>query len=198
MTWHGLTRAPLTDASVYPPLGPEGMPVWVGVGGSPQSVIRVVRHDLQLMLAIIGGDPRRFRPFVDLYLQACDKMGRAPRPIGVHSPGFVAETDEDARERFWPHYREANARIGRERGWPPTTRERFVSEIEDGALYVGSPETVAQKIARNATALGIEHFDLKYATGPVPHADLMACIRLYGEQVIPRVREILDAQPATA
>ena len=198
VTWHGLTRAPLTDASVYPPLGAAVMPVWVGVGGSPQSVIRVVRHDLQLMLAIIGGDPRRFRPFVDLYLQACDKLGRAPRPIGVHSPGFVAETDEAARERFWPHYREGNARIGRERGWPPTTKERFVAEIEEGALYVGSPETVAQKIARNAAALRIAHFDLKYATGPVPHADLMSCIRLYGERVIPRVREILDAQPAAS
>ena len=191
ITWQGQTRTPLDNAQVYPPLGDGGMPVWVGVGGTPESVIRVVRHDLQLMLAIIGGEPARFRPFVDLYHEACTKLGRSPRPIGVHSPGFVAETDEAARETFWPGYRDNNSRIGRERGWPPITKERFLAEVEQGALYVGSPETVARKIAANVKILDLAHFDLKYATGPVAHENLLACIRLYGEKVIPRVRELL-------
>jgi alkanesulfonate monooxygenase SsuD/methylene tetrahydromethanopterin reductase-like flavin-dependent oxidoreductase (luciferase family) len=149
------------------------------------------------MLAIIGGDPARFRPFVDLYHRACRQLGQSARPIGVHSPGFVAETDEAAREALWPHYADMFGRIGRERGWPPVTKERFVSEVAHGALFVGSPETVARKIARTVRALGIERFDLKYSTGPMPHGELLDCIRLYGERVIPRVRELL-AEAATA
>lgn len=197
VTWQGETRAPLHEARVYPPLGPGGLVTWVGVGGSPESVVRVVRHDLQLMLAIIGGDPARFRPFVDLYHRACRQLGQSARPIGVHSPGFVAETDEAAREALWPHYADMFGRIGRERGWPPVTKERFLGEVAHGALFVGSPETVARKIARTVRALGIERFDLKYSTGPMPHGELMACIRLYGERVIPRVRELL-AEAAAA
>lgn len=191
VTWSGQTRSGLADQKVYPPLGPEGMVVWVGVGGSPESVVRVVRQDLQLMLAIIGGDARRFLPYVDLYKRACDQLGRAPRPIGVHSPGFVAETDEAAREALWPHYADMFGRIGRERGWPPVTKDRYLAEVEEGALYVGSPETVARKIADTVKALGLQRFDLKYTTGPMPHEQLMDCIRLYGERVIPMVREML-------
>lgn len=191
VTWSGQTRSGLADQKVYPPLGPEGMVVWVGVGGSPESVVRVVRQDLQLMLAIIGGDARRFLPYVDLYQRACDQLGRAPRPIGVHSPGFVAETDEEAREALWPHYADMFGRIGRERGWPPVTKDRYLAEVTEGALYVGSPETVARKIADTVKALGLQRFDLKYTTGPVPHEQLMDCIRLYGERVIPMVREML-------
>ena len=106
VTWSGETRSGLTDTVVYPPLGPKGLTTWVGVGGSPESVVRVVRQDLQLMLAIIGGDPRRFVPYVDLYHRAVKQLGRQARPIGIHSPGHVAETDELAREQLWPHYRE--------------------------------------------------------------------------------------------
>lgn len=191
VTWSGQTRSGLADQTVYPPLGPEGMVVWVGVGGSPESVVRVVRQDLQLMLAIIGGDARRFLPYVDLYQRACDQLGRAPRPIGVHSPGFVAETDEAAREALWPHYADMFGRIGQERGWPAVTKDRYLAEVTEGALYVGSPETVARKIADTVKALGIQRFDLKYSTGPVPHEQLLDCIRLYGEKVIPMVREML-------
>ncbi|EYD78226.1 putative oxidoreductase protein [Rubellimicrobium mesophilum DSM 19309] len=196
VTWQGETRTPLQNATVYPRLGPEGLTTWVGVGGSPESVVRIVRHDLQLMLAIIGGDPLRFKPFVELYHRACQQLDRAPRPIGVHSPGFVAETDEAAREALWPHYQTMFGRIGRERGWPPVTKERFLAEVEQGALYVGSPETVARKIVRTVQGLGIQRFDLKYATGTQPHEELMACLRLYGEKVIPRVRELLDLEAA--
>lgn len=191
VTWSGQTRSGLTDAKVYPPLGPEGMPVWVGVGGSPESVVRVVRQDLQLMLAIIGGDARRFLPYVDLYKRACAQLGKPERPIGVHSPGFIAETDAEAREIAFPAHAEMFGRLGRERGWPPVTKERFLDEVEHGALYVGSPETVAQKIAATMRDLGLTRFDLKYVTGPVPHEAQMNCVRLYGEKVIPRVRDLL-------
>lgn len=190
ITWSGQHRSPLADQMVYPPLG-QPMKVWVGVGGSPESVVRVVRQDLNLMLAIIGGDPRRFVPYVDLYQRACAQLGRPERPIGIHSPGYVAATDEEAREALWPHYAEMFGRIGRERGWPPTTKDRYLQEIEHGSLYVGSPETVACKIAGAVRDLGVQRFDMKYATGPMPHGQLLDCLRLYGEKVIPRVHELL-------
>jgi probable LLM family oxidoreductase len=196
VTWSGQTRTALENATAYPRLGPEGLQTWVGVGGSPESVMRVVRHDLQFMLAIIGGDPLRFRPFVDLYHRACAQLRHQVRPIGVHSPGFVAETDEEAREALWPHYQAMFGRIGRERGWPPVTREKYLAEVEHGALFVGSPETVARKIVRAVQGLGVERFDLKYSTGAMPHEELLSCIRLYGEQVVPRVREMIGQERA--
>lgn len=195
VTWSGETRSPLKDQPVFPPLG-QPMTVWVGVGGSPESVVRVVRQDLQLMLAIIGGDAARFAPYVDLYQRACAQLEKPVRPIGVHSPGFVAETDEIAQEKLWPHYAEMFGRIGSERGWPPVTKDRYLAEVHHGALYVGSPETVARKIAKTVKTLGIQRFDMKYSTGPVPHADLMECIRLYGEKVIPMVQDMLADKAA--
>lgn len=195
VTWSGQTRSPLNDQPVFPQLG-QPMTVWVGVGGSPESVVRVVRQDMQLMLAIIGGDAARFAPYVDLYQRACAQLGRPVRPVGVHSPGFVAQTDEIAQETLWPHYADMFGRIGRERGWPPVTKDRYMAEVQHGALYVGSPETVARKIAKTVKTLGIQRFDMKYSTGAVPHADLMDCIRLYGEKVIPMVQDILADQAA--
>lgn len=192
VTWQGQTRSPLKNTAVYPRLDEKGLTTWVGVGGSPESVIRVVRHDLQLMLAVIGGDPLRFKPFVDLYHRAAGQMEQKARPIGVHSPGFVAATDEEAREALWPHYQAMFGRIGRERGWPPVTRDKFMGEVAHGALFVGAPETVARKIVRTVRGLGIDRFDLKYANGPMPHEQLMECIRLYGETVIPMVRDMLN------
>ena len=196
VTWQGQMRAGLERQRVYPSLG-QPLPVWVGVGGSPESVVRVVRHDLQLMLAIIGGDPRRFRPYVDLYHRACAQLGRQIKPVGIHSPGHVAATDDLAAEQLWPHYKAMFDRIGAERGWPPVTPDRYMAEIQHGSLYVGGPETVAKKIAAAMRALGVQRFDMKYATGPMPHAQLMEGIRLYGEKVIPLVREMLaEAVPA--
>lgn len=150
------------------------------------------------MLAIIGGDPARFVPYVDLYHRAADQLGRVAKPIGVHSPGFIAETDVAAREALWPHYRDMFGRIGRERGWPPVTKERFIAEVEHGSLYVGNPETVARKIAKTIQTLGIARFDLKYATGPQPHDDLTETIQLYGTKVIPLVQDMLATHRAAA
>jgi alkanesulfonate monooxygenase SsuD/methylene tetrahydromethanopterin reductase-like flavin-dependent oxidoreductase (luciferase family) len=143
------------------------------------------------MLAIIGGDPRRFRPFVELYHRALQQFGFAKLPIGVHSPGHVAETDAEAREQLWPHYREMRDRIGAERGWPPTSRSEFEQEAERGSLYVGSPDTVARKIAATVQTLGAVRFDLKYTSGTLPHELTMKSIALYGREVIPRVRGLL-------
>ncbi|WP_370206186.1 LLM class flavin-dependent oxidoreductase [Pararhodobacter marinus] len=190
VSWQGQTRAPLHKAKVYPPLG-QPMTTWVGVGGSPDSVVRVVRHDLQLMLAIIGGDPLRFKPYVDLYHRAVDQLGMTARPIGIHSPGLGAKPDEEARERLWPHYATNFGRIGRERGWGPMSKDKYLAEVAHGALVVGSPETVARKIARAVKGLGVQRFDLKYTTGPVPHEQNMEGLKLYGEEVIPMVKDML-------
>ncbi len=194
VTWRGTTRAPLTRQRVYPTTE-GGLTTWVGVGGSPQSVVRAARYRLPLMLAIIGGDPRRFLPYVDLYHRELAQRGAPPLPIGVHSPGHVAETDAQAREELWPAYREMRDRIGAERGWPAISQAEFEREIVAGSLYVGAPETVARKIAATARALGLSRFDLKYSAGALPHDRMLRSIELYGREVIPRVRALL-AEPA--
>ena len=188
ITWHGATRAPLEAQRVFP-VTQSGLQTWVGVGGSPQSVLRAARHEMPLMLAIIGGDPLRFRPYVDLYHRA--REGKPPLPIGVHSPGFVAETDQAAREQLYPSYKIMRDRIGAERGWPPMRRDEFDAEAAAGSLYVGSPETVARRIAATVSGLGIQRFSLKYSAGPLPHDALMRSIELYGTRVVPLVRDML-------
>jgi len=192
VTWQGTTRPPLVDQSVYPPVENGLLKTWVGVGGSPESVIRAARYGLPLMLAIIGGEPLRFAPLVDLYHRALDQLEQPTQPVGEHSPGHVAETDEQAREELWPHYQALMARIGAERGWPPMSRAQFdAAASPTGALFVGSPETVATKIAYAAKGLGLSRFELKYSNGGLGHDKLMKSIELYGTKVIPRVRELL-------
>ncbi len=192
VTWRGTTRAALHNQDVVPHLEAGGFPVWIGVGGSPQSVIRAARYGFSLMLAIIGGSPARFAPFSELYRQALDSFGRAPLPVGVHSPGHVAATDEQARDEFWPRYLDVITRYSRIRGFAIPTEESFMHEIgPHGALHVGSPETVAQKIAQTLTSLGANRFDLKFGMGGLSQQGLMTNIELYGTQVIPRVRELL-------
>lgn len=199
VTWSGSTRTPLSNQSVYPPIENGTLRTWIGVGGSPESVVRAAHYGFDLMLAIIGGEPARFAPFVALYNEALTKFGFGRRPIGVHSPGHVAETDERAREELWPHYLEMRTKIGAERGWAPPTRAQFETEAGPrGALFVGSPETVAQKIALTARTLSLSRFDLKYSNGPMPHEQMLRSIELIGTKVMPRVHELLAADAARA
>jgi probable LLM family oxidoreductase len=191
VTWRGKTRSPLTSQRVFPPIEAGALKTWIGVGGSPESVVRAARYDMPLMLAIIGGDPLRFRPYVELYHRAFEQLGRPVRAIGVHSPGYVADTDEQAREELWPDFKRMRDRIGAERGWPPMGRAEFDQEADQGSLYVGSPRTVARKIAATAKALGIARFDLKYSAGSLSHEKLKHSITLYGGEVIPLVRDML-------
>ncbi|NNU27106.1 LLM class flavin-dependent oxidoreductase [Isoptericola sp. JC619] len=195
VTWSGTTRAALTDAEVFPTTESGHLSTWVGVGGSPQSVIRAAHYDLPLMLAIIGGDPARFRPYVDLYRRAAAQFGTTAHPVGMHSPGFIADTDEEAREIYWPHYRLQRDRIGATRGWPPVRRSEFDAEIGGGSLYVGSPETVARRVAAAVTSLGVGRFDLIYTTGAQPADARLRNVELYGTKVIPLVRDLLADQP---
>lgn len=191
VTWEGKLRSSLIDQRVFPTTASGSLPTWIGVGGSPESVVRAARYGLPLMLAIIGGDPIRFTPYIDLYHRALAQLGQPSLPIGVHSPGFIADTDEQAAAQLFPSYKVMRDRIGAERGWPPMGRGEFENEIAHGSLYVGSPETVAQKIAATAFALGIDRFDLKYSAGSLSHEKSMHSIELYGTVVIPRVRELL-------
>lgn len=190
LDWDGRLRAPLRNQRVYPPTQ-NGLRTWIAVGGSPESVIRAAKHRIPLMLAVIGGPVERFVPFADLYRRANDQLGQPQAPIGVHSPGHIADTDAEAREHLREHWLENRNRLGRERGWGPAGEREFLAEIDEGALYVGSPETVAQKIAHAVRTLGVDRFDLKYANGPMPHERLFHSIELYGTEVIPRVRALL-------
>ncbi|MFE9955588.1 LLM class flavin-dependent oxidoreductase [Micromonospora sp. NPDC005299] len=193
VTWKGTMRAPLHEQDVVPHTESGPFPAWIGVGGNPQSVIRAARYDYGLMLAIIGGSPARFAPFSRLFHQALTQLGKDPLPIGVHSPGHVAAADEQAREEFFPRYQQVLRRVARTRGFAVPTRESFLREVgPQGALYVGSPETVARKIAANLTVLGANRFEMKYGMGGLSHGSLMTAIELYGTRVLPRVRELLS------
>ena len=191
VSWEGTTRPPLVDQEVWPKTESGNLKTWIAVGGSPQSVVRAASYRIPLMLAIIGGPAQRFAPFADLYRRVLEESGAPQLPVAVHSPGHIAETDELAREQLFPHFKANRDRIGAERGWGPMALEEYHSEVTHGALYVGSPETVAQKIAATVRALQLDRFDLKYANGPMPHSQLMRSVELYGTQVIPRVRELL-------
>lgn len=191
VTWQGETRAALNNQSVYPPIEHGTLKTWIGVGGSPESVVRAAHFGLPLMLAVIGGDPRRFAPYAELYRNALAEFGKPVLPIGVHSPGYIADTDEQAREEMWPDYKCMHDQIGASRGWPPLQRAQFDREITHGSLYVGAPETVARKIAATVKEIGATRFDLKYSAGMLPHDKLMHCIELYGSKVMPMVRELL-------
>jgi probable LLM family oxidoreductase len=196
--WKGTVRAPLQGIRIYPPVERPPLRTWVGVGGSPESVVRAARYRFPLTLAIIGGDPRRFAPYVELYHRALAQFGLGTLPVGVHSPGHVAETDAKAREELWPPYQVMRNRIGAERGWGPTSRAEFEREVEVGSLYAGSPETVARKIAATVRALGASRFGLKYSAGTLRHELMVRGIELYGREVMPRVRRLLAETPALA
>ncbi|WP_422741568.1 LLM class flavin-dependent oxidoreductase [Micromonospora sp. WMMD754] len=191
VTWSGTTRAALEHADVFPKTESGRLSTWVGVGGSPQSVVRTAHYGFPLMLAIIGGSPERFAPYLDLYRRAAEQFHTTAHPVGMHSPGFVADTDEEARELFWPHYRIMRDRIGKLRGWPPIRRTEFDAEVAHGSLYIGSPETVARRMADAIRALGVGRFDLIYTAGAQPVSARMRAVELYGSRVIPLVRDML-------
>lgn len=191
VTWSGRHYHSLKDQHVYPKTEGDGIRAWIGVGGSPESVMRSVRTRIPMVLAIIGGNPMRFLPFVELYRTQQERLGHEQMPLGAHSPGHVAETDELARDQLWPHFAANRNRIGAERGWGPARREDFEAEVEAGAVFAGSPETVARKIAATVEGLGLDRFNLKYSNGTMPHAQLMKSIELYGTEVIPMVKDLL-------
>ncbi|MFD5214686.1 LLM class flavin-dependent oxidoreductase [Microbacterium sp. NPDC058345] len=190
VTWQGNTRAALTEQRVFPTTV-GGLRTWVGVGGSPESVVRTARYGFGLFLAIIGGPAARFAPYLNLFTRAQDQYGVAHQPVAVHSPGLVAETDEKAREIVHDGWLAMRTRMGQERGWPPPAVGDFEREIESGALYVGSPETVATKIATTLRTLPVNRFDLKYDQSMVRHGMLSQSIKLYGSQVVPMVKDML-------
>ena len=187
VTWSGSTRLPLNNQQVYPKTENGEIPLRVGVGGTPASVVRAARLNLQLALAIIGGDPARFAAFSNLYRQSMQEFGHPLKDISIHSPGHIADTDEQAIEEHWPAHYAMFGRIGRERGWAPMTKENYLHEVQHGSLYVGSPETVAKKIAYAIKSVGAQRFDFKYANGPQPHSKLMKSLELYGTKVIPKI-----------
>ncbi|MCU1493445.1 MAG: luciferase [Acidimicrobiaceae bacterium] len=197
--WHGTTRPALRALEIVPKLESGTFPVWIGVGGSPESVLRTARHGFGLMLAIIGGPPARFTPFSKIFREALDRFGQPPQPIGLHSPGHLADTDEQAMEELWPSYRDVMTRVGRQRGFAPPSKEQFFREAgPDGAWYVGSPDTVATKIASTMPILGANRFDLKYGMVGLSHRSVMTAIELFGTEVVPRVRDLLTASEASA
>lgn len=194
VTWSGTTRASLENSDVFPKTESGRLKTWVGVGGSPQSVIRTAKYGFRLMLAIIGGAPERFSSYIDLYRRASEQFGTTAYPVGMHSPGFVAETDEQAKEIVYEEFKINRDRIGAERGWPSMRREDFEAEIQHGSLYIGSPETVARKIAKAIAKLDVGRFDLVYAGGAVPASARLRAVELFGTKVIPMVRELLAEQ----
>ena len=191
VSWTGSVRAPLNVQEIYPKTERGSIPLRVGVGGTPESVVRAARMGAHLALAIIGGDPARFKPFADLYGRALADFNKPKLTISIHSPGHISDDDETAIEEQWPHYYAMFGRIGRERGWGPTTKEHYLNEVRYGSLYVGSPETVARKIAYAISSVGADRFDFKYANGPMPHSKLMKSIELCATKVVPRAKELL-------
>jgi probable LLM family oxidoreductase len=193
--WFGQHRAPLTGQGVYPRPLQNPLPIWLGVGGTPKSFARAGALGLPLMVAIIGGETRAFRPLVDLYREAGARAGHAPDrlQVGVHSPGYVAATKQEAADDFFPGYARAVADVGKERGWPPITRARFDAQLGPyGAMLIGSPDEVTEKIIRHSEALGgISRITFQMNAASLPHAKLMQAIEALGTSVAPAVREYL-------
>lgn len=195
VTWSGKFRPQMVDQPVYPRPLQERLPVWVGVGGTPASFVRAGALGLPLMVAVIGGETHRFRPLIDLYYEAAEKAGvdKSQLKVGLHSLGFVANSKEEAIEKYYPGYRVWFNQIGQERGWPPVTMERFEQQIgELGAYVIGSPEEVAEKLIRHSKALGgISRFTFQIDNAGLTHEDLMETYTLIGEKVKPLVLESL-------
>jgi len=191
VNWSGAHRAPLEDLAVYPRPLQNPLPVWIAVGGTPQSVVRAAKLGLPLALAIIGGTPERFAPLIDLYRETAAKAGHDPAqlPVSINSHAFVAETSQQAADTFFPPYAEVMTRIGKERGWPPASRQQFeAARSPRGALAVGSPQEVIDKILRQYEIFRHQRYLAQLTVGPMPHAKVMHAIELLGMEVAPVVR----------
>ncbi len=201
VTWSGKHRAPINDRSVYPrPVQPE-LPVWIAVGGTPQSVARAGTLGLPMALAIIGGTPERFVPLVDFYRESGRRAGHDPAAlkVSINSHGFIAETTEAAVEAAFPPYVATMTRIGRERGWPPASREQFdAGRSPEGALLVGNPQEVTDKILFEHRLFKMDRFLLQLTVGPTPHDQVLKAIELLGTVVAPAVRRVLGASAAAS
>jgi probable LLM family oxidoreductase len=197
VTWSGRHRAPLNGQSVYPRPVQAPLPVLIGVGGTPESAVRAGKLGLPLIVAIIGGQPRQFRPLVDVYRQAWREAGHPAERlfVGVHNIGFLADTAAEARDQFWPGYREMFGRIGRERGWPPPTRAQFDAQCSPlGALLVGDAAAATEKIlAENAALGGLSRLTVLIDNSVLTHAQIMRAIELLGTKVAPSVRKATGA-----
>jgi probable LLM family oxidoreductase len=195
VTWSGRHRPPLNDLGVYPRPIQDPLPVWIAVGGTPASVIRAAELGLPLALAIIGGAPEQFVPLIDLYRDAWERAGHEPTRarVGINSHAFIASDSQQAAEIFFPSYAEAMSRIGRERGWPPTTRRQFdASRSPRGALLVGDPQEVIDKILREHELFANDRFLLQFTVGSIAHDKVMRSIELLGTKVAPAVRTALQ------
>ncbi|WP_433984326.1 LLM class flavin-dependent oxidoreductase [Tunturiibacter empetritectus] len=199
--WKGKHRAALTGQGVFPRPLQNPLPVWLGVGGTPESFIRAGMLGLPLMVAIIGGEPHRFRPLIDLYREAGKHAGHAPDSlkVGIHALGYVADTDQQASDDFFPGYAEAFTKIGKERGWPPVTRSQFEAlRRPTGALMVSDPETVAAKLLKMNEALGgISRISFQMSVAALHHDKLLHAIELLGTRAAPIVRKALLKPTAT-
>ena len=193
ITWSGKFRPALKNQPVYPRPLQEKIPIWLGVGGTPESFVRAGTLGLPLMVAIIGGETARFRPLVDLYRKAGQEAGFSPQQlkVGLHSPGYVAENDQSAAANYYPGYAELWTKLGRERGWPPVTRRQFDELIApEGVLLVGGPEKVAEKLLRHSEALGgVDRFTFQMDNAGLSHQQLLQSIELIGNKVIPLIRQ---------
>ncbi len=202
MSWSGKHRAAIPGLLVQPPPAQDPLPIWIAVGGTPQSVVRAATLGLPMALAIIGGMPERFVPLIELYRDTARKAGRdlGTLPVGINSHGWIADDAKAAAAQAWPPYREVMTRIGRERGWPPATPDQFAAGISPrGALLVGDPEQVAEKILFEHSLFANRRFLLQLTVGPMPHAQVLHAIELYGTRVAPLVRaEIAKRESANA
>lgn len=191
VTWSGEETQNLANQTVYPRIEKHQLPVFIGIGGTPESVLRTARYNYAMMIAIIGGEAIRFEPYIELYKNATEEYGTQVHQIGVHSHGIITETDQEAYDIGWKYIKQSMDKVGSDRGWPEMTQKRYDFEVGQGAYYVGSVETVAQKIAQTINELGIDRFDLVYGTGGQLEKTRLETIKLYATKVIPRVKEIL-------
>ena len=200
--WSGKHRAALTGQGVYPRPVQNPLPVWIGVGGTPKSFVRAGALGLPLVVAIIGGEPRRFRPLVDMYREAGRRAGHSPEKleVAIHSLGFLGDTTAQAADDLYPAYAQTFTHIGQERGWPPTTRAQFdATRTATGALLVGDPEAIAEKILyENEVLGGLSRVAIQLTSGTLPHSKVMHAIELLGTRVAPMVKKELVADPVVA